>query len=175
MAEDKKLWIEASFSELTSLEKTGTSTIMKGHLPEGQKVISSKTVLRKKLKFDGALARRKARIVVRDSEQEYGSDYLENFASVVRYNTFRILLAKAAAEDREIEALDVETAFVNPKLEEEIYMGVPQFFELLHPEVNPDTHCLKLNKSLYGLKQAPLAWFNEVKAHFAKIGLKWGR
>ncbi|KAI0992502.1 hypothetical protein K3495_g15683, partial [Podosphaera aphanis] len=77
MVEDKKLWTEAIFSELKSLEKTGTFTIMKGQLPKARKVISSKTVLRKKLKSDGTLARRKARIVVRGFEQEYGTDYFE--------------------------------------------------------------------------------------------------
>ncbi|KAI0991634.1 hypothetical protein K3495_g16553, partial [Podosphaera aphanis] len=157
MNEDEKLWTEAILSELQSLEKTGTFTIIKGNPPINRKLISSKLVLRKKLKSDGTLARCKARIVARGFEQEYGTDYFETFASVIRFNTLRILLAKAAADDLEIEALDVETAFLNPKLEEEIFMEVPQFFHLLHPNVNQDTHHLKLNKSLYGLKQAPLA------------------
>ncbi|KAI0994703.1 hypothetical protein K3495_g13478 [Podosphaera aphanis] len=174
MNEDEKLWTEAILSELQSLEKIGTFTIIKGNPPINRKVISSKLVLRKKLKSDGTLARRKARIVVRGFEQEYGTDYFETFASVIRFNTLRILLAKAAADELEIEALDVETAFLNPKLEEEIFMEDPQFFQLVHPNVNRDTHHLKLNKSLYGLKQAPLAWFNEVKSHFAKIGLRGG-
>ncbi|KAI1006901.1 hypothetical protein K3495_g1326 [Podosphaera aphanis] len=72
MNEDEKLWTEAILSELQSLEKTGTFTIIKGNPPINRKVISSKLVLRKKLKSDGTLAPRKARIVVvRGFEQEY--------------------------------------------------------------------------------------------------------
>ncbi|KAI0993762.1 hypothetical protein K3495_g14422 [Podosphaera aphanis] len=147
-------------------------TILSGHPPLGKKIISSKRVLRKKFKSDGSLARRKARIVVRGFEQEYGVDYFETFASVIRYNTLRILLSKAAVGDLDIEALDVDTAFLNSKLNEEVYVEIPDFFTLQHPGISRHKNYLKLNKSLYGLKQAPRAWFQEVKGHFKNIGLK---
>ncbi|KAI0991212.1 hypothetical protein K3495_g16975, partial [Podosphaera aphanis] len=40
MEEDKERWTEAIRSELRSLEKTGTFTILKGQPPKGRKVIS---------------------------------------------------------------------------------------------------------------------------------------
>lgn len=174
MHEDPKLWKEAIKSELRSLQATNTYTILTGSPPPGKKIISSKIVLRKKFRSDGSLDRRKARIVVRGFEQQYGIDYFETFASVIRYNTLRILLSKAAVDDLEIEALDVDTAFLNPKLEEEIYMEIPDFFSLQHPGINRKENYLKLNKSLYGLKQAPHIWFKEVKDHFNQISLKSG-
>jgi hypothetical protein len=84
---------------------------------------------------------------------------------VVRYNTLRALLAKAAIED-------VDTAFLNPNYEEEIYMEVPDYFELVMPGITRQTYYLQLLKSLYGLKQAPRAWFELVKSEFHKLGLK---
>ncbi|KAI0993604.1 hypothetical protein K3495_g14580 [Podosphaera aphanis] len=75
MHEDPELWKEAIKSELISLKKTGTYTILSGSPPPGKKLISSKIVLRKKFKGDGTLSRRKARIVIRGFEQEYGIDY----------------------------------------------------------------------------------------------------
>jgi hypothetical protein len=89
---------------------------------------------------------------------------------VIRYSTLRILLAKAAIEDLEIEQMDVETAFLNPVLEEEIYMEIPQFFNELYPDKDFTGKSLRLLKSLYGLKQAPRAWLLEVQAFFASIG-----
>ncbi|KAI0994026.1 hypothetical protein K3495_g14157 [Podosphaera aphanis] len=174
MHEDPELWKEAIKSELIPLKKTGTYTILSGSPPPGKKLISSKIVLRKKFKRDGTLSRRKARIVIRGFEQEYCIDYFETFASVIRYNTLRILLSKAAVDDLDIEALDVDTAFLNPKLNEEIYMEIPDFFALLHPGINCTKNYLKLNKSLYGLKQAPHVWFQEVKEHFKSLSLKAG-
>ena len=48
--------------------------------------------------------------------------------------------------------MDVETAFLNAELKEEIYM---------HPPVGmtvKEGHVLRLRKTLYGLKQSPREW-----------------
>ena len=170
MKEDAPKWKAAIRSELQSLKKTNTYEIV--DTPRGRKVIRSKWVLRKKFNTEGLLDRLKARIVIKGFEQVYGIDYFSTFASVVRYSTLRILLAKAAREDLEVDQMDVETAFLNPKLEEEIYMEIPEFFELLYPGIDFTRKCLKLLKSLYGLKQAPRAWFIEVSDYFRTEGFE---
>ena len=48
--------------------------------------------------------------------------------------------------------MDVKTAFLHGKLEEELYMEAPAGMNVLKGTV------LKLLKSLYGLKQAPRVW-----------------
>ena len=82
-------------------------------------------------------------------------------------------MAKVAAEDLELDHIDVETAFLNPTLKEEIYMQIPDLLREFAPELKgvKDVY-LKLNKSLYGLKQAPREWFYMVKGFFESIGLK---
>ncbi len=77
------------------------------------------------------VGQRKARIVIYRFEQTYRIDYFETFALVLRYNTLRLLLAKAAVEDLEIEQMDVQTAFLNPVCKEEVYMEVLDFFHLV--------------------------------------------
>ena len=52
---------------------------------------------------DNTIARYKARVIVRGFKQQYRIDYQETFALVVRYDTLRALLAKAAVEDLEID------------------------------------------------------------------------
>ena len=49
--------------------------------------------------------------------------------------------------------MDVKTAFLNGKLNEEIYMKVPDGIKF-----NPYQVC-RLNKAIYGLKQAARCWF----------------
>ena len=65
----------------------------------------------------------------------------------------RVLLAKAAAEDLEVDYVDIDTAFLNPTLEEEIYIEVPRFLKEVFLELKgiKDAY-LKLNKALYRLK-----------------------
>jgi len=83
----------------------------------------------------------------------------------------RALLAKAAIKDLEINQMDMDMAFLNPDYEEEIYMQVPDYFDLIMPGITKSTHYLQLLKSLYGLKQVPRAWFEMVKKEFDKLGL----
>ena len=108
---------------------------------------------------NNTIARYKARVVVRGFKQQYGIDYWETFASVIRYDTLRALLAKAAVKDLEIDQMDVNTAFLNLDCEEEVYMQVPDYFKLIMPGITKYTYYLQLLKSLYGLKQAPRAQF----------------
>jgi hypothetical protein len=173
LKEDAPGWREAILAEARSLQQMNTFTIMRGEVPNGKKLISCRWVLKKKFNSQMHLIRKKARMVIRGNEQQAGIDYFETFASVLRYTTLRILLAKAAAEDLEAEHVDIDTAFLNPDLMEEVYMKVPQFLEEVYPELREIVDAfLKLNKSLYGLKQAPRAWFYMVKKFFQELGLK---
>ena len=50
--------------------------------------------------------------------------------------------------------MDVNIAFLNPELKEEIYMEIPEYFKLLYLNTDFTGKCLRLRKSIYGLKQA---------------------
>ena len=170
---DPEGWKEAIRSELQSIKDLKCYELVeRTKVPKNKRIIRSRIVLRNKLGANGVVIRQKARIVAKGFEQKFGFDYFETFASVVKFSTLRSLLAKAAAEDLEIIQIDVDTAFLLAKLLEEIYMEIPEFFELVEPGVDPKTYCLRLLKSLYGLKQAPRVWFMEVKGHFEKMGFK---
>ena len=56
--------------------------------------------------------------------------------------------------------MDVQTAFLNGELEEEIYMSQPEGYK----EKGKENYVCKLNKSLYGLKQASRCWFKTMDA-----------
>jgi len=64
-------------------------------------------------------------------------------------------LAIATNLDLKMDHLDIETAFLNGKIDEEIYMWAPKGFEKLGLDLG---NLWRLHSSLYGLKQAPLIW-----------------
>jgi hypothetical protein len=72
--------------------------------------------------------RYKARLVARGFTQTYKVDYNKTFVLVTKLTSIRCILALAALEDMEIHQMDVKIAFINDKLEEEIYMEQPQGF-----------------------------------------------
>ena len=92
--------------------------------------------------------------MARGFSQIPGSDFDETFSPVVRGESLRNLFALAVEEKLTIHQMDVETAFLNGTLSEEVYMTQPE------GSVRPGGEKLvfKLHKSLYGLKQSPRCW-----------------
>nr|GEX68326.1 retrovirus-related Pol polyprotein from transposon TNT 1-94 [Tanacetum cinerariifolium] len=73
------------------------------------------------------------------------------FALVAQTEAIRLFLAYAAHKDFVVFQMDVNTAFLNGILKEEVYVGQPPGF------VSKQylDHVYALHKALYGLKQAP--------------------
>ena len=150
---DAHLWKAAADSEMKAHELN--KTWMYSKLPAGKKALKSRWVFTIKQKPDGTIERYKARLVVKGFLQVYGIDYNETYAPVIRMEVLRLLLTIGAAADMEIHQMDVQTAFLNSEVHEEIYMDHPEGFILSGKE---NLVC-RLLKSLYGLKQAPREWY----------------
>lgn len=114
-----------------------------------------------KLKCDseGKIQRHKARLVAKGFLQTPGVDFSETFSLVIKASTLKIILILAVCRDWGIKQIDVNNAFLNGKLEDEVYMDKPRGFV---DKKNPDFGC-KLEKALYGLRQAPKAWHEKLR------------
>jgi hypothetical protein len=166
---DRAKWGAAIADEFRSLITNGTWEA--AALPSGRRAISTKWVFKLKESAEGSL-RHKARLVIRGFEQRNGIDYNETFAPVAKFVTIRVLLAVAAAKDWEIHQMDVKTAFMNPRLKEEVYMAFPEGYSEFCPEPRDTSKgVLRLLKTVNGLKQAPKAWYEEIHGFFVACGL----
>ena len=116
---------------------------------------TDKWVFKLKNGEDGNSPRYKARIVIKGYQPKKGVDFDEIFAPFVKTTSIRTVLSIAASVNLEIEQLDVKTAFLHGKLDEEIYMQQPKGFA----EKGKENLVCRLKKSLYGLKQVPRKWY----------------
>ena len=78
-----------------------------------------------------------------------GRDFDETLAPVPSSATTRALFAITAAKDWEVHHVDVKTAFLNSKMDKDMYIKLPLGAE---PEEEDDIRLLNL--ALYATKQA---------------------
>ncbi|GJU82156.1 putative ribonuclease H-like domain-containing protein [Tanacetum coccineum] len=101
----------------------------------------------------GVVVRNKVRLVAQGHRQEEGIDYEEVFAPVARIEAIRIFLAFASYMGFIIYQMDVKSAFLYGKIDEEVYVSQPPGF--VDPKYPKKVY--KVVKALYGLHQAPRA------------------
>ena len=191
-----KEWKSAIEDEFRSL--IGNDTWELVNRPQSRNVISCRIVLRNKYGLDGEIERRKARLVARGFTQRPGIDFHETFAPVARLSSFRTLTALAVENDLTIHQLDITTAYLNGRIEEEIYMDLPELLEDSLTEIAEKTKlketkniaelhvkairmlnkiktggkvCL-LKRGLYGLRQAGRKWHEKFDAELRQLGMK---
>ncbi|GJW69891.1 putative ribonuclease H-like domain-containing protein [Tanacetum coccineum] len=143
-------------------------------LPNGKRAIGTKWVYKNKKDERGILLKNKARLVAQGYTQEEGIDYDEFVASVARIEAIRLFLAYASFKDFVVYHMDVKSAFLYGKIEEEVYVCQPPGFE------DPDFldkvfKVYKVEKALYGLHQAPRAWYETLSTYLLKNRFQRGQ
>nr|GEU43273.1 hypothetical protein [Tanacetum cinerariifolium]GEV01189.1 hypothetical protein [Tanacetum cinerariifolium] len=93
------------------------------------RAIGTKWIYKNKKDERGIVVRNKARLVTQGYTQEEGIDYDEVFAPVARIEAIRLFLAYASFKDFGVYEIDVKSAFLYGKIEEEVYVCQPPGFE----------------------------------------------
>ncbi|GJS31791.1 retrovirus-related pol polyprotein from transposon TNT 1-94 [Tanacetum coccineum] len=100
-----------------------------------------------------------------------GIDCDEVFAPVARIEAIRLFLAYASFKDFVVYQMDVKSAFLYGKIEEEVYGCQPPGFK------DPDfpNRVYKVEKALYGLHQAPRACYETLSTYLLDNGFHRGK
>ena len=103
---EKDKWLVASTEEFKSLTEMGIWKLV--DFPGNRKTMKCRWTYI--MKADGCY---KARLVAKGYTQVQGINYKETFSPVARYKSIQYLLAHAALQNWEIEAMDVKLAYLH--------------------------------------------------------------
>ena len=151
-------WRDAMNAEFNALLQNGTWDLVPND--DRKNLVGCKWVFRIKRKPDGTIERYKARLVAKGFHQRPGIDFTETFSPVVKPTTIRIVLSLALSKGWSFQQLDINNAFLQGTLNDEVYMVQPPGF--IHKSF-PNYIC-KLKKAIYGLRQAPRDWHKELSS-----------
>ena len=158
-------WRDAIRKELGDMNKRGVwRKIKRCDVPKDRRCVKCKWVF--KVKRNGVF---RARLVACGYSQVAGVDFTENYAPVINDITFRILLIAMIVWKLEGKIIDVETAFLNGDLDEDIYMDCPEGLDA------EDDECLQLQRTIYGLVQAARQYFKKFVGGLKQIGFEGGQ
>src|SRR5271169_3887344 len=158
-------WIAAIFQELGSIDRHDTYTIVPR--PHNRKIIGSRFAFKIK-NAETPEPIFKARLVAKGYTQVAHVDFEDTFAPVVKATSVRTLFAHAAGNRLLVNLFDVETAFLNAKIDRPIYMEQPPGYE--QPDHPRKDYVLLVNKGLYGLKQSGSLYANDQKKKLMELG-----
>ncbi|KAK0575374.1 hypothetical protein LWI29_038069 [Acer saccharum] len=151
-----EFWVLTIQEELNQFERNEVWTLVPR--PKNAHVIGTKWIYRNKYDEDGNIVRNKARLVAQGYSQIEGIDFEETFAPVARLESIRLLLSISCVHKFKLHQMDINSAFLNGFLQEEVFVEQPKgFVDAHHPN-----HVYLLKKALNGLKQAPRAWYERL-------------
>ncbi|GKC23859.1 putative ribonuclease H-like domain-containing protein [Tanacetum coccineum] len=147
----------------TTIEQGFISVVYEGKTHE---------VYRNKKDERGIMMRNKARLVTQGYTQEEGIDYDEVFAPVARIKAFRLFLAYTSFKDFVVYQMDVKSAFLYGKNEEEVYFDQP--LGLLKIQISLD-RVYKYKRHYLCLQSAPRAWYETLSTYLLDNGFQRGQ
>ena len=134
--------------------------------PKDKLVVDTKMLYKRKIEQDGKVETYKCRLVAQGFWQVEVVHYTEKYSPTPATASIRMLLAMAAAKGGELRHFDVEQAFLNADIDEEIYIEIPEAFQEFAGSVG------RLNKAIYRLVEAGRCWNNKFCEDKTAIGFE---
>ncbi|CAN0209152.1 unnamed protein product, partial [Ascophyllum nodosum] len=120
--------------------------------PKKKTVLGTKTVFKRKVGQDGRVEKYKCRFVAKGFRQIKGIHYQESSPPTPTQSSIRMALAVMALLDWRGRQLDVEMAFLEADVTEELYVELPDGYRDWPNQVG------RLQEAMYGLMHTGLLW-----------------
>ena len=159
-------WETLIKAELDIHKRLGTGVLIMP--PPNVNIVGSRIILHYKLNKDSSISTCKSRLVAQGFTQQEGINYNDTFSPTAKLTAVRVIATIAVRNDWELEQTDVDTAYLNTSLKEDIYMGQHRGFgapskedKVFHPK-----------RAIYSLRQSGREWYKDLMGMLTTIGFK---
>ena len=118
----------------------------------------------------------KARIILRGQFMKPGLDFNDAFSPVAKNTTIRAVLAVATKYDMELYSGDVETAFLTPEIDTEIWVSMPPFYgkdaSKIDGQAGRVREVRRLLKGVPGIPQGGKLFFDKFSGVLLQCGFR---
>ena len=129
-------------------------------------MLSTKTIFKRKIGKDGRIEKYKRRFVDQGFRQIKRIHYDESSSPTSSQASIRMVLSIVAVKDWELRQLDVDMAYLEAGVKEELYVELPEDYRASCDQVG------RLQKTMYGLVHAVLLWSKKFSAELAARGFE---
>ncbi|XP_013617128.1 PREDICTED: uncharacterized protein LOC106323577 [Brassica oleracea var. oleracea] len=160
-------WRKAMSSEFNSTTENHTWDLVS--VAQTMNIVGCRWVFTIKYHPDGSIDKYKARIVAKGFHQQQGIDYNDTFSPVIKATTIRIVLGLAVSNNWPIRQIDVNTAFLQGHLNEEVFMSQPPGFT----DSDRPTHVINSLAARFSIKDmGNLSYFLDIETIRTAHGLQ---
>ena len=138
--------------------------------PPNINIVGSRWTFRVKQDNLGNIDTFKSRLIAQGFSQIPGLNFNKSYSPTITLTSICLMLSLACKYDLELQHINVKGAYLNGKLEEEVFM---QQLEGFVKKGKEDMVC-RLNKGVYGLKQSGRIWHQTLKRELKGIGFRAG-
>jgi hypothetical protein len=169
-------WLKSLNAELENFLSRGAWKFLpRSQLPNGRKTLRCRWIFKQKT---DAAKTKKSRSVVKGYEQVPGVDFVESYSPLATNTTIRVVLAVALENAQVYEdwftcLVDVEAAFLNAKVDSDVYIEMPEGLQeyLKTKGQNIGDSVIKLERAQYGLVQSPRLWMETFSVILKNLGM----
>ena len=146
-----------------------------------EKIIKGKLFTIEKTDASGNFLKNKSRLVARGDLRKEKFSTLDTFAPTFTFATFLIVLNIILSYDLSWMVVDVESAYLNAKMEGGVYMRLDPKIAKLMKELDPSVNeyieqdgsiVVKIVRGLYGLQESARLWNLTLKKKLIELGYK---
>ena len=134
--------------------------------PKGKMVLGTKTVLKRKIGKDWRMKKYKCRFVAQGLQRIKGIHYDESSSPTPSQPSIRMVFGIAAVRDWKLHQLDVNMAYLEAGVKEELYIEILEDHRYSCDQVG------RLQKAMYGLVYAGLGRSKTFSAEHAARGFE---
>ena len=176
---------EAAISELSQLHRKivwELTRSMNLNRAQRRRIIRSSLFLKEKFNSAGIFDKLKARLVAGGHMQDRSIySFEETTSPTVNLSSVYMIAGIAAMEKRHVASMDIGGAYLNAKIEKDVFMRIDPDLVVLLERVDPiygeykepdGSVIVKLKKALYGLAESSKLWYSLLTGYLEELGFK---